>query len=80
MHEMSLCESILRITEQNAAKGGFLRVRKVRLALGSFSGASRESLAFCFPIVVKGTVAEGAVLEFIDAPDTTLRVVEIEGE
>jgi hydrogenase nickel incorporation protein HypA/HybF len=79
MHEMSLCESILRIIERQAEKEGFSRVLKVRLEIGEHSGASEESLAFCFPFVTKGTVADGAELEFIRKPDgRTLRVGELE--
>lgn len=78
MHEMSLCESIIRIIEQQAKKERFSRVVKIRLALGEQAGASEESLAFCFPIVARQTIADGAIVEFIRTPDATLKVAEIE--
>ncbi len=78
MHEVSLCESILRIIEKQAEKERFSRVVKVRVALGEQSCASEESLSFSFPFVVKNTIADGAVLEFIRTNDDTLRVLELE--
>ena len=78
MHEMSLCESIVRIVEKQAHKECACRVVKVRVALGAQSCASEESLSFCFPIVAKGTLAEGAALEFIRTDGNDLRVVEMD--
>jgi hydrogenase nickel incorporation protein HypA/HybF len=78
MHEMSLCEGIVRIIEKQAGVESFERVVKVRVALGAQSGASEESLRFCFPFAAKGTRAEDAALEFILTPDAALRVVEME--
>jgi len=80
MHEMSLCEGIVRIIEKQAEKEDFNRVVKVRVIVGSLSGASEEALRFCFPFAARGTRAEGAAIEFFSAPDATLRVAEIEVE
>ena len=78
MHEMSLCESILRIIEKQAEKEKFKCVLKVRVLIGEYSGASEESMAFCFPFVTKGTVAEGAKLEFVRTKGQELKVDEVE--
>lgn len=78
MHEMSLCEGIVRIVERQTGLADGERIVKVRIALGDRSGASEESLRFCFPFAAKGTRAEGAALEFIPSPDAALRVVEME--
>ncbi len=83
MHEMSLCESMLKIVEQQAAAHGAARVRTVRLAIGALSCASPDALRFCFDAVTRGTVADRAALEIDRLPgrawcsDCT-RVVEIE--
>jgi hydrogenase nickel incorporation protein HypA/HybF len=77
MHELSLCESILKIIERQAQKERFDRVVKVRVALGEQSCASEESLAFCFPHVVKDTIANGAILEFIRTQGDEMRVVDM---
>ncbi len=62
MHEMALCESLLRIVAAEARTHRFHAVREVRLQVGVFSGVSTDSLEFCFPLVARGTVAEGARL------------------
>jgi len=78
MHEMSLCEGILRIIAKQAEREKFTRVVKVSVAVGERAGASTESLLFCFPLAARGTVAEGAELECISRPDAELKVVELE--
>lgn len=78
MHEVSLCESILKILERKAKEDGFTRVVSVQIAIGEFSGASQESMEFCFPLVAKGTLAEGATLDFIPEEGTALRVKRLE--
>jgi hydrogenase nickel incorporation protein HypA/HybF len=78
MHEMSLCESIVKIVERQARKENAGRIVTVRVALGALSCASEESLSFCFPIVAKGTLAEDATIEFIRTDGDDLRVVEME--
>lgn len=78
MHEVSLCESIIRIIERQAETEGFSRVESVTLTVGELSGASTEAMAFCFPFVAKGTVAEGATLSFISTDGRDLRVSRME--
>lgn len=78
MHEVSLCENILKILERKAKEEGFARVVKVELTLGDLSGASQESMEFCFPLVAKGTLAEGAELTFVSTPGNDLRVSQLE--
>lgn len=65
--------------ERNMKCGvGFSRVVSVTLLIGERSGASIEALEFCFPMVAKGTVAEGATLAFTRTQDDALRVAELE--
>ncbi len=78
MHEVSLCESVLRIIQKQAEKDGFKRVVKVTLTVGEHSGASTEAMAFCFPFVVKGSVADGAELAFVPGKGRDLRVKALE--
>lgn len=68
MHEISLCEGILQIVEDAAARDSFSAVRRVRLEIGRFSGVEIEALRFGFDVVMKGSVAEGAALEIIEVP------------
>ncbi|MFT8550292.1 hydrogenase maturation nickel metallochaperone HypA [Acetobacter okinawensis] len=68
MHEMSLCESLLGVIEESARREGFTRVRCIRLEVGRFAGVEQPAMRFGFEVVARGTVAEGAKLEFVDVP------------
>lgn len=70
MHEMSLCESILGILEDEAKRNGFDRVLCVRLEIGRLSGAEPDAMRFSFDAVTHGTLADGAELAIIELPGT----------
>jgi hydrogenase nickel incorporation protein HypA/HybF len=70
MHEMSLCEGVLQIIEEHAVSQGFKRVKTVWLEIGALSGVEPEAMRFGFDVVMKGTLADGAVLEIIHLPGT----------
>lgn len=68
MHEMSLCESILQVLEQQATVQQFQKVKTVWLEIGALSGVETEALRFSFDVVMQGSLAENARLEIIDIP------------
>jgi hydrogenase nickel incorporation protein HypA/HybF len=76
MHEMALAESVLGIVETTARRDvppresarTPPRVTLVRLAIGTLSHVDPHALAFCFEAVVKGSIAEGAVLDIVGVP------------
>lgn len=68
LHEMAVAEGILDIALRGAAENKAGRVAEVGLRLGSLSGVETESLRFCWESLVKGTVAEGAVLSIKRVP------------
>jgi hydrogenase nickel incorporation protein HypA/HybF len=68
MHEMSLTESVVDILCEEGRRQGFSRVRKVWLEIGALSGVEPEAMEFCFDIVTRGTLAEGANLEIVRTP------------
>jgi len=68
MHEMSLCESVLSILEDNASSRGFDRVKVVWLEIGVLSGVEPDAMRFCFDAVVRNTLADQARLEIIEVP------------
>ncbi|WP_417260330.1 hydrogenase maturation nickel metallochaperone HypA [Celeribacter sp.] len=83
MHEMSLCEGIRTVIEDAAVKNGFSSVKSVRVEIGKFAGVEKPALAFAFDVVMRGSVAEGALLEMIDLPGRAMcydcmKEVEIE--
>jgi len=68
MHEMSLAEGIIQIIEDNARRSDATAVKAVWLEIGRLSSVEPEALRFCFDVVVKDTLADGARLEIIDVP------------
>jgi hydrogenase nickel incorporation protein HypA/HybF len=72
MHEMSLCEGIRGVVEDQARRHGFARVTRLRLEIGRFAGVEKAALAFGFDVVMRGSPAEGAVLEMLDLPGRAL--------
>jgi hydrogenase nickel incorporation protein HypA/HybF len=65
MHEMALCESVLKILEEEAVKQRFDQVKSVWLEVGRLSHVEPEAMRFCFEAVTKGTLADGARLEIL---------------
>lgn len=68
MHEMSLCEGVLQAIEDNARQQHYEKVKTVWLEIGALSGVEVEAMRFCFEVVMKGSIAEGAGLEIVDTP------------
>ena len=68
MHEMSLCEGVLRVLEEQAAVQRFNKVKAVYLEVGALAGVEVEALRFGFDVVMKTSIAEDARLEIIDVP------------
>ncbi len=63
MHEMSIAQSVLDIILQESQTHKVNRVLSVALRVGELSAVETESLKFCFELITKGTLAEGARLE-----------------
>ncbi|NOR72933.1 MAG: hydrogenase maturation nickel metallochaperone HypA [Mariprofundaceae bacterium] len=70
MHEMSLCESVLRLIEDSAESNHFSKVKTVWLEIGSLAAVEPEAMRFNFDLIMKGTLVEGAKLELIEVPAT----------
>ena len=68
MHEMSLCEGVLQILEDNAVKQGYQKVTTVWLEIGALSGVEIDAMRFGFDAVTRGTLADSAKLEIIRVP------------
>ena len=62
MHEMSLCESMLQLMEEQAKSQSFSRVKSVWLEIGQLSGVEIDALRFGFEVVMRNSLAEGAEL------------------
>ncbi|QBR70085.1 hydrogenase maturation nickel metallochaperone HypA [Beijerinckiaceae bacterium] len=60
MHELAITSNLVELVS-NAA--GNRRVKRVTLEVGALSGVMTEAIAFCFDMVVEGTMLEGATLD-----------------
>jgi len=65
MHELALTEGILRIVAAEQKKNGFSRVQEITLRIGEYSGIIPSCIEEFFPLVSKGTAAEGAKLNLL---------------
>ena len=65
MHEMSLCEGVLKILVEQAQVQNYSKVNRVTLEIGELSCAVPESMELCFTAVTRGTLADGATLEIV---------------
>jgi len=68
MHEMSICEGILQVIEDQAVQQNFTEVKRVRLEIGPLAGVEPEALHFSYDVVVRGSIAQGSTLEVIHLP------------
>ncbi len=68
MHELALSQGIVDLVCQQAAADGARRVRRVRIAVGVLSSVEPDAIEFCFDVVSRGTLAEGARLEIARPP------------
>jgi hydrogenase nickel incorporation protein HypA/HybF len=68
MHEMSLCEGVLQVLEDNAKSQDFKQVKTVWLEIGRLSGVEVDAMRFCFDAVMRDTLADHARLEIIEIP------------
>ena len=68
MHEMSLCESVVQLLEEQAAVHSYSRVKTVWLEVGPLAAIEPEALLFCFGAAARGTLAENARLEIVRTP------------
>lgn len=68
MHEVALCESILKVIEEQSAGQGVRRVRRVRLEVGELAGVELAALRFGFAVVTRGSMAAGAELVILNVP------------
>ncbi|MGZ4957712.1 MAG: hydrogenase maturation nickel metallochaperone HypA [Methylomonas sp.] len=68
MHEMSLCEGILGVLQEQSRTQNFQRVRTVFLEIGVLAGVEVDAMRFSFDVVMQGTLADRARLEISLVP------------
>jgi len=70
MHEMSLAEGVREIVMDAATANGARRVKVVRLEIGKLAQIELDAMRFAFDVVKRGSLAESAELEIIEADAT----------
>jgi len=68
MHELSVAQRIIEITQEQAAKAGLTRVTAIKLRIGGLTTVVPEALNFCFSFAAEGTPAAGAELVIEEIP------------
>jgi hydrogenase nickel incorporation protein HypA/HybF len=68
MHELSICQSLIRQVQQVAADNNAQSVTLIRIRVGGLSGVEPPLLKRAFEIACAGTVAAEAELEMEDGP------------
>lgn len=68
MHEVSLCQSIIKQLQAAAEKENFTAVKTIWLELGVLPHVTEEALQFAFRAVAKATIAEDAQLTILSIP------------
>lgn len=63
MHELSLCQSLLRQAREVADRHGASGIRRIHVRIGQLSGVEPDLLQQAFLLASRGTPAEGALLE-----------------
>lgn len=68
MHEMAVTESVLQIVLESAAEAEAQKVVGINLLIGDLSTLVDDSVQFYFEMLSKGTLAQGARLNFRRVP------------
>ena len=76
MHEMGIASSILDAVHRELHLYPGSRAAKVGVRIGEFAGVDRESLAFCFEALVKGSEFEPLELAIEWCPEGGTRTGE----
>ena len=68
MHELSVCQGLMRQVDRIAAQNNATAVERIVLKVGALSGVEPDLLKHAFTIARQGTVAENAELEMQEGP------------
>jgi hydrogenase nickel incorporation protein HypA/HybF len=68
MHELSVTESLLKISVEHAEKANAQRVTDLHIVIGDLASMVDDSIQFYWDIIARGTIAEQATLHFHRVP------------
>lgn len=72
MHELTLCQQILRIVQQAMMQSAVRQVVAIHLEIGALVAVEFASLAFHFEILKQNTIASEAQLHWVELPGLAL--------
>lgn len=70
MHEITLCLDAVEIMQQVGRENNARRITAVWMEIGALSCVEPEAVQFCFALVCRETLAEGAILH-LETPVAT---------
>jgi hydrogenase nickel incorporation protein HypA/HybF len=62
MHELSLAQGLVEELEKIVLAEAAVRVERVVVVIGTYSGVERDAFEFAFPFAAEGTLCDGATL------------------
>ncbi len=65
MHELGICQEVVRIASERC---GGASVKRVVLEVGVLTAVLPEALRFCFQLATEETPLQGAALEIVEVP------------
>ncbi len=68
MHELAITQSLLEISLRHAQQADTARIKSLNLVIGELSSIVDDSVQFYWDIISRGTIAEGAQLNFRRIP------------
>ena len=80
MHEWHITEELVKQLGTQAKDNQISRVTRVRVELGKDGHITEDSLDFCFQLLSKDTIANGATLEIKLTSGDALMLMSLEGE
>jgi hydrogenase nickel incorporation protein HypA/HybF len=72
MHELSVTQSLLDLALRHAQEAKAIRVKRLHLVIGQLSSFVDDSVQFYWDLISRGTICEGAQLEFHRVPASLL--------
>jgi Zn finger protein HypA/HybF involved in hydrogenase expression len=80
MHELGIANSILEAVETEMRPHPGARALRIAVTVGALSGVDRDSLAFCFEVIVKDTPFAALTLDLREAAADELELTCLELE
>jgi hydrogenase nickel incorporation protein HypA/HybF len=68
VHELSIAQSVLDITLDEARRHGIKQVRIIKLRIGAFAAVVPAALTFCFEMISQNTIVARAQLAIETSP------------